>query len=398
MDSHKSAQNDARFPPLPSESPTGRIIEPDHTPHASIPFFRLQAFEMNFQCAFCGGKHEFENVVWHCREPLPWLRASEAERARSAITEDQCQLVTPEGTHFFVRALLSIPIKGGDKVFTWGVWCSLSEKSYAEVSGLGENPDRRGMRPYVGWLCSSIPGYPDTLYLKTLVHQREVGLRPTVELEPSLHPLAVHQREGIDPAELHRRVSTLCHGQEKQNGVQPAVAANAGSDRVPGVAWSASSTRPLAFVAFVMYVIAHFLPALGVYRGLVCHCISWSILLTSPVREFYTALFALDNLLFVVLLVRVFGQLRFRLWMVVLSGLSLFHVLSWWVRGQPYFLPNGARAGIGIGYYIWAAAFVLVFLVTLRRWRQDRSLVPEKTRARRTSIREKWQPDPVSPA
>ena len=29
------------------------------------------------------------------------------------------------------------------------------------------------------------------------VHQRPPGLRPTLELEPTDHPLAVHQREGI---------------------------------------------------------------------------------------------------------------------------------------------------------------------------------------------------------
>jgi hypothetical protein len=118
--------------------------------------------------------------------------------------------------HFFIHALLHIPIKGSDEMFTWGVWCSLSEKSYLEVAENWENPERTSMGPYFGWLCNRIPDYPDTLYLKTHVNQRKVGLRPTVELEQTMHPLAIHQREGIEAAELNRIVSVLFHEYEKQ--------------------------------------------------------------------------------------------------------------------------------------------------------------------------------------
>ena len=51
--------------------------------------------------------------------------------------------------------------------------------------------------PYFGWLSTSIPGYPDTLNLKTHVHTRAIGIRPFIELEPTNHPLAIEQREGI---------------------------------------------------------------------------------------------------------------------------------------------------------------------------------------------------------
>lgn len=333
---------------------------------------------MNLQCAFCGGTHDILDAAWHFREPVQWLLASEVERERSAITEDQCQLVTHEGMHFFIRALLNLPIKGSDQVFTWGVWCSLSEKSYAEVSDNWENPDRTSLGPYFGWLCSSIPGYPDTVYLKTILHQREVGLRPKVELEPTTHPLAVHQREGIDPAELHRMVSTLFHKHEKQNEDQPAAATSAGIANGAGSAQSPSSVRPLASVAFVVFVFAHFLPALGEYSGFVCDYVSWVMLFTNPIRGFYTAAFALDNLLLVVLFARAQTRLRFGGWTVILSGLSLLHVLSWWGLAGDKGNATITRSGIGIGYYLWAAAFVLIFFMALQRWQRDRGLRDEK--------------------
>ena len=57
------------------------------------------------------------------------------------------------------------------------------------------------------------PFYPPTTGLKLNVHTREVGRRPFLELEPTEHPLAVEQRQGItvervrqlNEAILHRR-------------------------------------------------------------------------------------------------------------------------------------------------------------------------------------------------
>src|SRR5690349_20573272 len=78
-----------------------------------------------------------------------------------------------------------------------GVWCSLSEKSYSEIAEHWEDPSRESLGPYFGWLCAQIPGYPDTAFLKTMVHQQPVGIKPLIELEPTNHPLAIDQREGI---------------------------------------------------------------------------------------------------------------------------------------------------------------------------------------------------------
>src|SRR5262249_4594519 len=97
---------------------------------------------------------------------------------------------------------LEIPIRNADRSFTWGVWCSLSEKSYAEIAEHWNDPARSSFGPHFGWLCTVIPGYPDTAFLKTMVHQRDVGVRPFVELEPTDHPLAVDQREGIEKHRL----------------------------------------------------------------------------------------------------------------------------------------------------------------------------------------------------
>ena len=49
--------------------------------------------------------------------------------------------------------------------------------------------------------------------MKTLVHQRDVGVRPFVEVEESDHLLSIHQRHGITEHEIQVVVSHLMHAQ-----------------------------------------------------------------------------------------------------------------------------------------------------------------------------------------
>ena len=74
-----------------------------------------------------------------------------------------------------------------------------------------DDPERTNCGPYFGWLCTNVPGYPETAFLKTMVHQREVGMRPFVELERTDHPLAVEQREGVEERRLKELVVRFLH-------------------------------------------------------------------------------------------------------------------------------------------------------------------------------------------
>ena len=166
---------------------------------------------MRFRCSICRELHDAPDMAWHYSEPLPWLAATQEERDISVLTPDQCELVLNGETHRFIHALLQIPVHGMADPFVWGVWCSQSEATYAEVSALWESEDRVGLGPHFGWLCSRLPFYPDTLYLKTLVHQRAVGLRPTVEVEETDHPLSLDQRQGMRPDQLQQMIEELIH-------------------------------------------------------------------------------------------------------------------------------------------------------------------------------------------
>jgi len=162
-----------------------------------------------FECSCCGRTLSGPPLSWHFDAPLPWGLIPDSERAkRGELGSDQCVI---DGEHFFIRGLIQIPLTDGDGPFDWGVWVSLSAANFLRATELWDDPHRVNEPACFGWLCNSIPGYPETLHLKTMVHQREVGLRPLVELEAIDHPLSQEQRNGITMARVRAIAETMYH-------------------------------------------------------------------------------------------------------------------------------------------------------------------------------------------
>ena len=148
-----------------------------------------------FRCRTCGEYHEGPPLSYGFEAPAAWYDVPEEElEQRTKLVKNTCIV---DDQYFFILGNIPLPIVGSDEEFQWTVWVSLSEKNFARAIELWEQPGRESEPPYFGWLSTSIPTYPDTLNLKTLVHTQPVGDRPIIELEPTDHPLAVEQREGI---------------------------------------------------------------------------------------------------------------------------------------------------------------------------------------------------------
>jgi hypothetical protein len=149
---------------------------------------------MAFRCAPCQEEHEgLPDVAFDA--PDPYLAVPEAERAdRTMITSDRCTVRDEDGTeHYFIRGVIEIPIHGEEHPFGVGAWVSQSRVNFERYSD-----DEEMEEPTFGWLANRIGYYAeDTFLLKTQVHFREGGVRPSIEIEPTDHPLAVEQREGI---------------------------------------------------------------------------------------------------------------------------------------------------------------------------------------------------------
>jgi hypothetical protein len=164
----------------------------------------------SWQCRCCGEDHDELPMHYGAPAPVLWYTIPEAKRRKRAkLSSDMCLI---DGQHGFVVGNLEIPVHGCDELFSWDVWVSLSQPNFQRASELWEQTGRESEPPYFGWISTSLPGYPETLNLKSLVHTREVGRRPRVELEPTDHPLAVEQREGITLARVQEIAELVLHG------------------------------------------------------------------------------------------------------------------------------------------------------------------------------------------
>jgi hypothetical protein len=142
-------------------------------------------------------------------EPAAWWDLPENERdSRCELSSDQCVI---DGKFFFLKGLIEIPVIETPDKFNWAAWVSVSEASFRRASELWHRPGRETEPPFFGWLNTALPIYPDTINLKTMVHTRPVGQRPFIELEPTDHPLALEQREGVTLGRIQEIGETLRH-------------------------------------------------------------------------------------------------------------------------------------------------------------------------------------------
>jgi hypothetical protein len=88
-----------------------------------------------------------------------------------------------------------------EKMVGIGAWTLLGERHYEHWDAGREEQEE----PWFGWLSNSVPGYPETLVL------RGEELRPLIRLQPTDHPLAVDQRDGITLARARELSAQWLH-------------------------------------------------------------------------------------------------------------------------------------------------------------------------------------------
>lgn len=163
-----------------------------------------------WRCRSCGEWHDELPLHYGSPAPALWFTIPEVKREeRALLSSDLCLI---DGQHGFIVGNVEIPILGSQDRFSWDAWVSLSLPNFKKAQQLWEQPGRESEPPYFGWLSTLLPGYPETLHLKTMVHTREVGRRPFIELEPTDHPLAVEQRQGIAWERVQQIAELVLHG------------------------------------------------------------------------------------------------------------------------------------------------------------------------------------------
>lgn len=156
--------------------------------------------DLPWRCSVCGEEHQGlmdfgasrpSAIPTDLRSEVPPLVPG---KTRNFLDSDFCVF---EGKQFFIRCRLQLRIIGSAETFEFGLWSSLSERNFKLYFESFASETQGALGPWFGWLSNSLPGYPDTFCLKCQVHPQDGRMRPLLELEPTDHPLAVQQREGI---------------------------------------------------------------------------------------------------------------------------------------------------------------------------------------------------------
>ena len=147
-----------------------------------------------FKCAACDEWHE-GMPSFGASAPDYFFSIPENERERRCeLTSDTCIV---DDQFFFIRGCLEVPVLGAHEKFSWGMWVSISKDNFLLLMKHYDDKERAKIGPIFGWLSVNMEVYPECETLKSLVHIREPELRPLIELQPSDHPLAVEQQDGI---------------------------------------------------------------------------------------------------------------------------------------------------------------------------------------------------------
>lgn len=161
-----------------------------------------------FRCTTCDQIHT-GMPTFGAAAPVSYYEIPTADREkRCYIGKNDCVI---DGKWFFVRGCIEIPVHGQDDDFVWGVWVSLSEENYWIWNDSLADRKRSHLGPFFGWLNAWLRPYPDTLNLKTMVHLRDRGTRPYVELEKTDHPLFREQQNGISVQRVAEIYSVMMH-------------------------------------------------------------------------------------------------------------------------------------------------------------------------------------------
>jgi len=178
----------------------GKGIRPPHSGEKAMA---------GYFCSCCGEFHQDLPMSYGAEAPYWYDVLPESERPhRAEKTADLCIL---DGSNFFVRGVVEIPVRDSDEHFVWGVWVSLSRDHFVRMVTVWDSSDRETEPPRFGWFATALPGYPTTLNLRTHVHTRPLGLLPSIELEPTDHPLAVEQRSGITWTRIQELAEIVRH-------------------------------------------------------------------------------------------------------------------------------------------------------------------------------------------
>ncbi len=168
---------------------------------------------MTHTCPQCGKDHEELPAMTFLTPASYYWLSKEEKQTIATITQDTCIIRNEDQTDYFIRAVMPMHLTDACHSFNYGVWVSLSEKSFNDYQTRDFDAEPEDII-YFGWLCNIPSQYEDTESIGTNVVVSNNKQRPIVypHREQMHLPLVRDVYEGITLAEAKSRVPATKNG------------------------------------------------------------------------------------------------------------------------------------------------------------------------------------------
>jgi hypothetical protein len=156
-------------------------------------------------CRCCGQEHDDWPALGFS-SPTHYNDLTEEERSSMGeLSSDFCEIRYPDETSRFIRCTITLKVNDHCEGLQYGIWVSLSEKSFQDYSDNYDNDNYEAK--YFGWFSNELPSYVNTTGIPTTVFTRHGNQRPeVVPYQDFHHPLVADFYNGISKAEAERRI------------------------------------------------------------------------------------------------------------------------------------------------------------------------------------------------
>jgi hypothetical protein len=169
---------------------------------------KVMSETIKFKCSCCGEIHEeWPALTFNSPDNYDCLTEIEKENI-GEINSDFCTIKHNDQTDRFIRCTLIQKVNDHCEDLDYGLWVSLSEKSFADYEkNFNKESEEKG---YFGWLCNDLIDYEFTESVPMDVITRKNGQRPELFPHKSFdHPFVKDYYNGISKKEAERRIANM---------------------------------------------------------------------------------------------------------------------------------------------------------------------------------------------
>lgn len=161
-----------------------------------------------YTCSSCGQEHEEWPALVYS-SPTHYNDLTDEEKKTIAeLKNDFCVIRYPDQTDIFIRCTLTQKVIDHCEGLHYGLWVSLSEKSFQDYSDNFNNENY--VTSYFGWLSNQLPHFDDMSKIPTTVFTRTRNDRPDiVPHEDFDHQFVRDHYDGITKQEAERRIREM---------------------------------------------------------------------------------------------------------------------------------------------------------------------------------------------